>query len=53
MGVSIIMDQFHLDASQLDYIDIFPVSKVKLDKKFLNNTQSESNQTILKSIIKK
>ena len=51
MGVGIIMDQFHLCASQLDYLDIFPVSKVKLDTKFLNNTQSESNLTFLKSII--
>ncbi|GIO25987.1 sensor domain-containing protein [Ornithinibacillus bavariensis] len=50
LGVLVSIDDFGTGYSSLKYLSIFPISKLKIDKMFLNGLQRE-NQAIVRSII--
>jgi diguanylate cyclase (GGDEF)-like protein/PAS domain S-box-containing protein len=50
LGVVVSIDDFGTGYSSFKYLSIFPISKLKIDKMFLNGLQKE-NQAIVRSII--
>ena len=50
LGVLVSIDDFGTGYSSFKYLSIFPITKLKIDKMFLNENQKE-NQAIVKSII--
>ncbi|WP_051359322.1 EAL domain-containing protein [Paucisalibacillus globulus] len=50
LGVLVSIDDFGTGYSSFKYLSIFPITKLKIDKMFLNENQRE-NQAIVKSII--
>ncbi|SHG24706.1 GGDEF and EAL domain-containing protein [Ornithinibacillus halophilus] len=50
LGVFVSIDDFGTGYSSFKYLSIFPVTKLKIDKMFLNDAQKE-NKAIVKSII--
>lgn len=56
LGVNIVLDEFHLDTSSLNFLDRIPTKKVKVSSHILKNIQSESCQEMFEytvSILKK
>lgn len=51
MGVGIAMDDFGTGYSSLSYLNSFPFSKLKLDKNFIQNCQSEKSQALINAIL--
>lgn len=50
IGVLVSIDDFGTGYSSLKYLSMFPITKLKIDKMFLNENQIQ-NQAIIKSII--
>lgn len=50
LGVQVSIDDFGTGYSSFKYLSMFPISKLKIDKMFLNECQKE-NKAIVKSII--
>ncbi|MFD2043928.1 EAL domain-containing protein [Ornithinibacillus salinisoli] len=50
LGVLVSIDDFGTGYSSFKYLSLFPITKLKIDKMFLNNEQQE-NKAIVKSII--
>ncbi|TMN23418.1 putative bifunctional diguanylate cyclase/phosphodiesterase [Lentibacillus cibarius] len=50
LGVKVSIDDFGTGYSSFKYLSMFPVSKLKIDKMFMNENQKQ-NQAIVKSII--
>ncbi|WP_217585752.1 sensor domain-containing protein [Lentibacillus saliphilus] len=50
LGVHVSIDDFGTGYSSLKYLSLFPITKLKIDKMFINGKQ-EQNKAIVKSII--
>ncbi|MFC4556926.1 EAL domain-containing protein [Virgibacillus kekensis] len=50
LGVQVSIDDFGTGYSSLKYLSMFPITKLKIDKIFMNENQKQ-NQAIVKSII--
>ncbi|MFD1361525.1 putative bifunctional diguanylate cyclase/phosphodiesterase [Lentibacillus salinarum] len=50
LGVTVSIDDFGTGYSSFKYLSVFPVTKLKIDKMFINENQKQ-NQAIVKSII--
>ncbi|SDQ65473.1 PAS domain S-box-containing protein/diguanylate cyclase (GGDEF) domain-containing protein [Virgibacillus subterraneus] len=50
LGVLVSIDDFGTGYSSLKYLSLFPITKLKIDKMFMNENQKQ-NQAIVKSII--
>jgi len=50
LGVYVSIDDFGTGYSSFKYLSVFPISKLKIDRMFLND-QQKHNQAIVKSII--
>ncbi|SDJ75974.1 diguanylate cyclase (GGDEF) domain-containing protein [Sediminibacillus albus] len=50
LGVHVSIDDFGTGYSSLKYLSLFPISKLKIDKLFISDNQTQ-NQAIVKSII--
>src|SRR5699024_12810768 len=50
LGVSVAIDDFGTGYSSFKYLSLYPVSKVKIDKMFIQSNEKQ-NKTIVKSII--
>ncbi|MDL4842172.1 GGDEF domain-containing protein [Aquibacillus rhizosphaerae] len=50
IGVKVSIDDFGTGYSSLKYLSLFPISKLKIDKLFINGKQNQ-NRAIVKSII--
>ncbi|MEN1967055.1 EAL domain-containing protein [Lentibacillus sp. N15] len=51
LGVQVSIDDFGTGYSSLKYLSIFPITKLKIDKMFMDDNQKQ-NQAIVKSIIR-
>ncbi|WP_199794687.1 EAL domain-containing protein [Lentibacillus sp. Marseille-P4043] len=51
LGVLVSIDDFGTGYSSLKYLSIFPITKLKIDKMFMDEDQKQ-NQAIVKSIIR-
>jgi len=50
LGVNVSIDDFGTGYSSFKYLSLFPITKLKIDKMFMDDSQ-EQNQAIVKSII--